>query len=435
MLVAHNLMAMNASRQYGIVNKTQQKSARKLSSGYKVNIAADDAAGLAISEKMRRQIRGLTQASSNCQDGIGFVQVADGAMNEMADIMQRMNELSVKAANDTMTTEDRGAIQSEINALIEELDRIREDTTFNGIPVLKRKNAVSIDTDNYAHAPFDEQIDIGAYGKKNAKAVDFGGINAKNKDMLADKSFSVYCSANCGQEFKFNFTKGGGSSATVTGGTATRPNVYVVVDLDEPGITDGISIAQKIFDLVSAQAIQDAIPQKGGTGGTYIGHVNGVDLQGSKLVMYATGGGNAGYISATGLNDPIKDIQIQAGSEEGQVIKLKLFDVGAFSLGVNTISVMTQADASAAINSIKGGLSLLSEYRSYYGAMQNRLEHTIKNLDNVVENTTAAESQIRDTDMAKEMVAFSNNNILLQAGTTMMSQANQANQIVLSLLK
>ena len=270
MVVQHNLTAMNSNRMLGLTNATQAKSTEKLSSGYKINRAADDAAGLAISEKMRRQIRGLTQASANAQDGISMVQTAEGALNEVHDMLQRMNELAVKAANGTNQSEDQAYIQKEVTALVNEINRVAETTTFNEQNLLK------------ANTTFKLQV-----------------------------------------------------------GSETGDKNYINVEVKQ---------------------------------------------------MDATG------------------------------------------LGVNSVSVSSADDAKSAIGLIKSGITKLNEQRADLGAQQNRLEHTINNLNNVVENTTSAESSIRDTDMATEMVKYSNNNILAQAGQAMLAQANQSNQGVLSLL-
>ncbi len=279
MVVQHNLTAMNSSRMLNITTSTQAKSTEKLSSGYKINRAADDAAGLAISEKMRRQIRGLTQASANAQDGISCVQTAEGALTEVHDMLQRMNELAVKAANGTQTSADRGYINQEVQALVSEIDRVASTTTFN---------------------------------EKN----------------LLDGSFKKV----------------------------------------------GLQVGAEAKQLITLDIV-------------------GMSAKGLKLTTGKAGA--AGNISVGGID------------------------------GTN---------AQKAITMIKEALAMVSSQRSDLGAVQNRLEHTIKNLDNVVENTTSAESQIRDTDMATEMVKYSNNNILAQAGQSMLAQANQSNQGVLSLL-
>ncbi len=275
MVVQHNLTAMNSNRMLGLTAKTQAKSTEKLSSGYKVNRAADDAAGLAISEKMRRQIKGLTQASLNAQDGISAVQTAEGALNEVHDMLQRMNELAVKSANGTNQSEDRSYIQSEVDALINEIDRVAKTTTFN-------------------------------------------------EQNLLDGSWS-----------------------------------------------------------------------------------SGVDLQ----------------VGAEGTSGNRISVSINAMDSAGISVS-----------SLTSSGVSSQANAQNAISTIKAAMTAISKQRSDLGAIQNRLEHTINNLDNVVENTTSAESQIRDTDMATEMVKYANNNILAQAGQAMLAQSNQANQGVLSLL-
>ena len=303
MVVQHNLTAMNSNRMLGITTSSQAKSTEKLSSGYKVNRAADDAAGLSISEKMRRQVRGLTQASLNAQDGISCVQTAEGALAEVQDMLQRMNELCVKASNGTLQTVDRNYIQQEIDALTSEIDRVAGTTTFNETALLDGTFTA-------------KTLHVGAEGNK-----DWNG--------------------------------GGGLTEQQTIGVN-------IMSLSFKGVTSATTTVKTFVD--------------------------------------ATGG-------------------------------------GAFNAdGTEKLDVTSQAHAQSSIAVVKTGLQNVSSMRSALGAIQNRLEHTIKNLDNVVENTTAAESQIRDTDMATEMVKYSNNNVLAQAGQAMLAQANQANQGVLSLL-
>ena len=303
MVVQHNLRAMNSNRMLGITSSTQAKSTEKLSSGYKVNRAADDAAGLSISEKMRRQVRGLTQASLNAQDGISCVQTAEGALQEVQDMLQRMNELCVKASNGTLQTVDRNYIQQEVDALTSEINRVSGTTTFNETALLD--------------------------GTFTAKTLHVGAEGNKNWD-------------------------GGG------------------------GLTDQQTIGVNIMSL--------------------------------------------SFKGVTSSTTTVKTFLDAAGT-------------AAFNTdGTEKLDVTSQAHAQSSIAVVKTGLQNISTMRSALGAVQNRLEHTIKNLDNVVENTTAAESQIRDTDMATEMVKYSNNNILAQAGQAMLAQSNQANQGVLSLL-
>lgn len=269
MVVQHNLTAMNTNRQLGVTVNAQAKATEKLSSGYRINRAGDDAAGLTISEKMRSQVRGLNKASSNAQDGISLIQTAEGALNEAHSILQRMNELATQAANDTNTSSDRTAIQQEINALTSELDRIASTTQFNTMNLLD------------------------------------GSFSAKN---------------------------------------------------------------------------------------------------------------------------------LQVGTLAGQKISISIKAMNAKGIGVTGLSMISFAKAGSAMTKIQAAISKISTQRSALGALQNRLEHTIANLDTTSENTSAAESRIRDVDMAKEMVEYSKNNILQQAGQSMLAQANQSTQGVLSLL-
>ncbi len=291
MVVQHNMTAMNANRQLGITTSAQAKSSEKLSSGYRINRAGDDAAGLTISEKMRSQIRGLNKASDNAQDGVSLIQVAEGALSETHSILQRMNELATQAANDTNTTADRNAIQSEINQLTSEIDRIQSTTQFNTMNLID------------------------------------GSYTAKNLQV--------------------------GS--------------------------------------LSGQAILVSIE-----------NMNATSL---------FGGTNTAVSSVSDVNTE----------------NLKSYN--------NKLAVSSFDTAGSAMKSIQSAIALVSNQRSNLGAVQNRLEHTIANLDNISENTQSAESRIRDTDMAEEMVNYSKNNILAQAGQSMLAQANQSTQGVLSLLQ
>ena len=270
MIVQHNMKAMNSNRMLNVNTQSLSKTTEKLSSGYKINRAADDAAGLAISEKMRRQVRGLTQASANAQDGISMVQTAEGALNEVHDMLQRMNELAVKAENGTLTTLDRNYVDAEVQQLLTEIDRVADTTTFNELTLLD---------------------------------------------------------------------------------------------------------------------------------------------------------GSMGEVS------------LQVGAESGTYINISIQAMNVAGLSLTGVSASSQANAASLNDAVEEAIKTLSTQRSNLGAIQNRLEHTINNLDNVVENTQSAESRIRDTDMATEMVKYANNNILAQAGQAMLAQANQANQGVLSLLQ
>ncbi len=455
--VAHNLTAYNAVRQYNLINNSRAKSVEKLSSGYKVNRAADDAASLAISEKMRRQVRGLTQASLNCQDGISLNQVKDGALNEVHDILNRMNELSVKAANDPLTNEDRHYIQEEMNKLVSEINRIGSDTTFNHIQVFDYANQMGISS-----TPSSSAIGSGYLtdvypenGKYYPSAnLDFSGINADTVSKLKDSSFSFTCSENCDETFTFTFKTDGTPSSVQGQQSGRHPHNYII---DIQGETTAKGVLDKLFGYVYANMPNNMVPTS--VNDMKVSHSNRLVRTGDDSFsivatghaqnspeaaaavyprpgMPDSGKANCTEIASVISNSEFKPVlKIQAGAESGQYIYLTMDTMNAKVLGLDPTDVSTQGAAASAIDKIKSAFTEISEQRSRAGAEQNRLEHTIRNLDNIVENTTAAESQIRDTDMAKQMVELSLKNILAQAGESMISQANQSNQGVLSLLK
>jgi len=339
MVVQHNLTAMNSNRMLGLTNTTQAKSTEKLSSGYRINRAADDAAGLSISEKMRRQIRGLTQASANAADGISCVQTAEGALNEVHDMLQRINELAVKGENGTLTSIDRSYIQSEVKQLMSEIDRVQSTTTFN--------------EQNLLDGSFiNRGLMVGAEAGQHI------GITIGN--MSVNELLGRALDAEV--QFKTNHVETAGTDAAIG------------YDTDGGDNTLKTDMLAKFYTFKSSDIVDTT-------------NINGTNVA-----------------DATGVAN-------------------------------NTLDDAPTAADYAALNAFaKSAIKTVSQQRSDLGAVQNRLEHTINNLDNVVENTTAAESQIRDTDMASEMVKYSNNNILSQAGQAMLAQANQTNQGVLSLL-
>ena len=459
MVISHNLCAMNAQRQYGLNNISRKSSTEKLSSGYKINRAADDAAGLAISEKMRRQVRGLTQAKYNIQDGVGLCQVKDGALNEVHDLLQRMNELSVKSANGTLSPEDRSYIQHEVDNISAEINRIGKTTTFNEIPIFDYDNLINIPGSNGSHTN-STAIGTGyltdAYymdGSYHPSAnLDFGGVNAQNVSDLYGKSFSFTCSQACPEAFKFTFIDGNGSSDSAANLSGSVLHEYKI---DIHGLSSGPEILNKLFNYVSKNMPNGY--SGADTSKLLVSHSNylvrtsptsfslasssGFPTEEQAKNKYASHSGSYGKADCTELagviTAPTKAnvLAIQAGSEAGQYIYLTMEKMNAKLLDVDPLDVSTQDAAGTAIGKVKNALATISSQRSTAGAEQNRLEHAYNVNDITVENTTAAESLIRDTDMAKEMVNFSLKNILAQAGESMMAQANQMNQSVLSLLQ
>ena len=458
MVIAHNLTAMNAQRQYGIVTSSKAKSTEKLSSGYKINRAADDAAGLTISEKMRSQIRGLNQGSANIQDGVSLVQIADGALAEVNDMLHRMTELSIKSANGTNTSEDRVAIQKEIHQIIQEIDRIHESTEFNTMKLFdgldkgtapKEKLTKLITTAAGQAGYLTENFVYGGYDHASAK-LDFSNINARNVKKIYDKGFSFTCSASCGETFEFKLVNGGGSGKTEVGST----HLYTV---DIKGLTNGKDIAKKIWDTVVANPTSWSVSASAPAGTQQVGHANGLlynSSEPSKLLVFTTmdrqgpetfkpGGSKYGSpygkVNCSGLDEDegkVKNFWIQAsGSSPDDGMKLEVSRMDAEYIGIIDVDVSTQDGAKDAIDVIKDATSMISAMRSDLGAYQNRLEHAYANNMNKAENTTAAESRIRDTDMAEMMMKFTKDNILAQATEAMMAQANQSTQGVLSLLQ
>ncbi len=542
MVVQHNLQAMNSNRMLGITTKTVAGSTEKLSSGYKINRAADNAAGLAISEKMRKQMRGLTQASANAEDGISSVQTAEGALAEVQDMLQRMNELAVQAANGTNSVTDRGYIQDELDQLVTEIDRVAETTKFNELYLLKgdeRYETTKTYTMNYAVT---YTKNLGSNSADVTQKIDY---NAKENLYMVSASIT---STNKYTPFSANVIKEGddvtkylsggtiGQNATVTGAaidekyvafrnaqltdtiiqdftvkdgliTANGKDAYFLdtetneiikikdgedltsylknIELSADGTTVEFAEMADRYRLLeyAGGATSDGVgdPLGGATALTsaeFLGNesmqklydADGKEVSGMALNKYFDDNGiyKGGLFSDAQATSEVKDngakdgtdimtyitrntaevtadlsfsLHVGADSTRTNKITTNIMSMSAAALGINKIksTAVGVADESGdnatdAIDVIAAALQKVSTQRSALGSIQNRLEHTIKNLDNVVENTTAAESAIRDTDMATEMVKYSNANILSQAGQSMLAQANQSNQGVLSLL-
>ncbi len=501
MVVQHNLTAMNSNRMLGITSKSQAKSTEKLSSGYKINRAADDAAGLAISEKMRKQIRGLTQASANAQDGISAVQTAEGALTEVHDMLQRMNELAVKAANGTNSISDRASIQAEVEQLSTEIDRVSETTKFNETYLLKgdqsasavkgfrysyagvatpkkgeitmnngkadgatsiqsevelnnSKGASAEDLNTLAKALRDQGISITATSEwigdaDNGKCVDSYSV-ALNGD--AGKKYTVVGTDTEG-EFKVQDAAGHEmATITVSGyskkGTAEKPgDLYTdTINMTASYVTattldgDRAQYYDADGNAISENSLADYMGVPDGSAATLTAYQKAntklYDAVGNAITDFNTA--KTDEISVTQDQTATLRLSLHVGADatKNNQITINLDAMSAKGLGVNGLKVDGSDDTNAlgAIETIKAAIAKVSAQRSDLGAIQNRLEHTINNLDNVVENTTSAESAIRDTDMATEMVKYSNQNILAQAGQSMLAQANQSNQGVLSLL-
>jgi flagellin len=421
---------MNSNRMLGLTQGSQAKSTEKLSSGYKINRAADDAAGLAISEKMRKQIRGLTQASSNAQDGISAVQTAEGALNEVQDMLQRMNELAVKAANGTNSESDRSAIQDEINQLTTEIDRVSTTTKFNETYLLKGVNATTAKTGELTYSTANTSIANETVDTNTGvvtKSVASAGTAATYSTAASDKTLYEK------REVVFNnvsYTLIDASSVKSAGSSA--PDALnasqLVAKLNDTASatknTAGVQTNQYFTDIDSMMKA--------------IRNDNAADIKNVSAVTDTTTKNQTIKVETFADLNNAADLSLHVGADStaDNKISMNVGNLSARGLGVNGLKVNgeTPDNATKAIDTISAALQQVSNQRAALGAIQNRLEHTINNLDNVVENTTSAESAIRDTDMATEMVKYSNNNILSQAGQAMLAQANQSNQGVLSLL-
>ena len=396
MVVQHNLTAMNANRQLGITTGAQAKSSEKLSSGYRINRAGDDAAGLKISEKMRSQIRGLDKASDNAQDGVSLIQTAEGALNEAHSILQRMNELAVQGANDTNQSIDRDAINQELDALTTELDRISETTQFNKQNLLDGSFA-------------DKKLQVGANTNQKI-AVSIDNMNAASLG-LASISYTTKETGTAPTKLTYQ-----GMTFKYVAGNKMAENVKAAITQFKA------SIAAKVVATDFAQQYDSK------TGSVYF---NTVDMSG-KTIRTSTAADAAKYAAsfnkAAVSNDVTKNFKDYVTTSATAATTDKDVQVGR-------PSVADYETANATLSAVQNAINKVSTQRSALGALQNRLEHTIANLDNVSENTQSAESRIRDTDMADEMVEYSKNNILAQAGQSMLAQANQSTQGVLSLLQ
>ena len=488
MVVQHNLQAMNANRMLNITTGSQSKSAEKLSSGYRINRAADDAAGLSISEKMRKQIRGLDQASTNAEDGVSSVQTAEGALTEVHSMLQRMNELAVQASNGPNSKTDRDAIQSEIDQLTTEIDRVAETTKFNETYLLKgdangatktiKINAhdaglkgTLVDNGDTATFTADALTEGGTVtiGGKEYKAT---GITAPTSAAIVEKTKPEAAATG---EYILNLAN---MKATLNGKTTFNiagKDYEITLAKDD----DAEKIGDKLVAAFNANKVAD------GLGGSYTAANNGGEITftaskaganatvltqtstwtadseaksttdiynlmkselekasniGTDTAAQVANDGNGRFTITKGSTTVAEKLNfnLHVGSDADMTnkINVNIETMNSSYLGIKGVNVSddTGLAATYAVDAIADALQKVSDQRSSLGAVQNRLEHTIANLDNVVENTTSAESRIRDVDMAEEMVEYSKNNILAQAGQSMLAQANQATQGVLSLL-
>ena len=541
MVVQHNMQAANANRMLNVTTSAQSKSTEKLSSGYRINRAADDAAGLSISEKMRKQIKGLDRASTNAQDGVSAVQTAEGALTEVHSMLQRMNELATQSANGTNSTTDRKAIQDEIDQLTTEIDRVSETTKFNETYLLqgdenggKTQNTIkahdaglagkltgagtgsatftanalangskvtiagkeyTIDTAAATNPSIEGLTDAeaAAFGKETGATaatkakteIDLTGwkandtikvdgteyknaagananigdiVTAINTKFTADgKAFTASANGNklvieandAGQKTAIAITdgtvNGATKAATTTNGADAARGTYTAYTTADDLKTD-LAAGNDIYLGNLNTKVDTSLSDKINVADAYklmakeLETASNIGVDDDKKAT-VTNNNNGTFTITEGKAETAAklsfSLHVGADADMTNKINVDIESMSAAGLGIKGLNVedATGKSATYAIDAIADAISKVSEQRSALGAVQNRLEHTISNVDNVVENTTTAESRIRDTDMAEEMVNYSKNNILAQAGQSMLAQANQANQGVLSLLQ
>ena len=389
MRINHNIAALNTYRQLSANNTNTSKAIEKLSSGLRINRAGDDAAGLAISEKMRGQIRGLEMASKNAQDGVSLIQTAEGALSETHSILQRIRELAVQSANDTNDISDRGQLQKEVKALIDEVDRIAKNTEFNGKVLL------------------DGSLGLGLTGEildtSNAAAIELvdAGTLALGSEIAVTQTITY------GAADDFEFTK---IEFNFKIGETTKTVAFSAADLGGGTFSKEVTVGGATFSI----EVADPATLAGGAG-------------------EAAGAAEPTDVGTLTYAD--NSLIFHIGANEGQNLKLGINDLSAEALNIGAVDISTQANADAAISTIQSAIDDVSKQRSFLGATQNRLEHTIANLGTAAENLTAAESRIRDVDMVKEIMEFTKTTILTQAAQAMLAQANQQPQGVLQLLR
>lgn len=428
MVINHNLSALNTYNQLNSNSSLMNKSLQKISSGYQINTAADDAAGLAISEKMRGQIRGLDQANANAQDSISMVQTAEGALSETTDILQRMRELAVQSASDTNTDADRANIQDEVDALVKEINRIADTTEFNTKKLLD--GSMSSKTTQQA------SIDSNTAVKTTAGAA-LTDTTALLTDLTDADGNSLGIKA--GDTVTVSYMKDG---ALITGSldvtaTTTLADLETITTSDKDGNLTGNTVATDLGLTVDATSGALTATSAGtGTANAIYGLTITVnDTDGDSVTAATNALSDFTQTQAAKNTGSDKSSTILIGANTGQSINIAIDNMDAESLGVNNLQVDTQDAANVALGVIDTATATVTTMRSKLGAIENRLDHTINNLTTSSENLTAAESRIRDVDMASEMATYTKLSVMTQAATAMLAQANQQPQQVLSLLK
>ena len=497
MRIQHNIMAMNAYRNY--TNNTSALSANleKLSSGYKINRAGDDAAGLAISEKMRAQITGLDKAQDNAKDGISLVQTAEGALTEVHDMLNRMYELAEQSANGTYDGTDREQLQKEVAQLKSEINRIADSSNFNGIQLLDgsmaaREGALEVTTDfagtttaltASGAATFSQDITFASLASGTEYSMELQYLDAQGNYQTANISFVAGADASAtanaalaeledvfGSDYTITNTAGkltieardaGANETQLIKATITDPNGIEAAAPTIATVTAGLDNVFTI-DVASATVTEENFLEIDGQKFQILTRGGTVE-NGYKALYVDQSSGALDADSATQIAAQLKDYGINANADGTEItinqptantksngglvlqigdtsdsynqLRVSINDVHTTAMGIDSLDISTQDGAAAALDTIKAAINYVSDVRGTLGATQNRLDHTINNLSVMEENIQDAESTIRDTDVAEEMMAYTKNNILIQSAQAMLAQANQVPQGVLQLLQ
>jgi flagellin len=465
MRINHNISALTALHQLNSTDSKLETSLERLSSGLRINSAADDAAGLAITQKMNTQIRGLDQADRNAMDGISLIQTAEGALGEVQDMLQRIRELAVEASNDTYDDSDRETIQAEVDELLEEIDRISEDTEFNEITLLNGdmdRRSYSSNTDIASIITMSDSVDPGAYSidvtgaatqttGTSGTASLFGGVSASTLEgtiningeeveiSIGDTGEEVFeairdaCSAANISLTSSTSAYDDGSTLTLTADAYGPETIEVTGD---PALLAALGLDTSSFvPTTGLDATVDTSTLSGFPTGTT------VTVDGQSIIidgdddfqLELSGGTSTGTVTINILETGPLDLQI--GANQGQTMEVRIPDSSAEALGIADIDLTTTDNASDALDIIDAAIDTVSATRSKLGAYQNRLEYTSSNLTTASENMTAAYSRILDVDMAEEMSTYTQQSVIQQAGTSMLAQANQRPQSILQLLE
>ena len=414
MRIQHNIMAMNAYRNYNNNTSALSKNLEKLSSGYKINRAGDDAAGLAISEKMRAQITGLKAASKNVKDGVSLVKTAEGALQEVHDMLNRMDSLATQSANGTYDNEvDRLNLQKEVNALRSEIDRIADSSNFNGKKLLDGSM---------------DGLETSVYKNTTTTA----GKADMDLSIAHDKKVSI---GGADQTLSFKFAVGTADEAKI----AADGTVTITLAKGADATHDATHSAARIQELIANTKLDDITGKlSDDEKNALVQALKEVTVSGKDITIKST---DTDVAQATGTADPNRKtgekltLQIGDTADSFNKMKVNVGDMHAKALGIADLTIADQEGAAKAIQSIKDAINTVSSTRGDLGAIQNRLEHTQNNLSVMTENIQDAESTIRDTDVADEMMAYTKNNILVQSAQAMLAQANQVPQGVLQLLQ